>query len=164
MNSRRGYGTVYSVSDICYVFQGLPHAHILVILHADDSPKSPDDWNDFVQAELPDKKFHPTLFELLSNNQIHGPCKTKPCGKNADRDGKCSKHYPKPFCEESVQAPSGAPQYRRRDKAHGGDDRNSMLVPYNWVLSWRYQCHINVEICSSVSSVKYLYKYVCKVY
>jgi hypothetical protein len=26
----------------------------------------------------------------------------------------------------------------------------------------RYQCHINVEVCSSITAVKYLYKYVCK--
>jgi len=26
----------------------------------------------------------------------------------------------------------------------------------------RYQCHINVEICSSITAVKYLYKYVYK--
>jgi hypothetical protein len=26
----------------------------------------------------------------------------------------------------------------------------------------RYQCHINVEVCSSITVVKYLYKYVCK--
>jgi hypothetical protein len=26
----------------------------------------------------------------------------------------------------------------------------------------RYQCHINVEVCSSITTVKYLYKYVYK--
>jgi hypothetical protein len=26
----------------------------------------------------------------------------------------------------------------------------------------RYQCHINVEVCSSITVVKYLYKYVYK--
>ncbi len=26
----------------------------------------------------------------------------------------------------------------------------------------RYQCHINVEVCSSITAVKYLYKYVYK--
>jgi len=25
-----------------------------------------------------------------------------------------------------------------------------------------YQCHINVEVCSSITAVKYLYKYVYK--
>ena len=36
------------------------------------------------------------------------------------------------------------------------------MVPYNPYLMLKYNCHINVEICSSVKSVKYLYKYVYK--
>ena len=36
------------------------------------------------------------------------------------------------------------------------------MVPYNPYLCLKYNAHINVEICSSVSSVKYLYKYVFK--
>jgi hypothetical protein len=33
---------------------------------------------------------------------------------------------------------------------------------YNPYLTMRYQCHINVEVCSSITTVKYLYKYVYK--
>lgn len=39
---------------------------------------------------------------------------------------------------------------------------NQWVVPYNRTLLLKYQCHINTEICSSVSSVKYLYKYCFK--
>ncbi|KAF7839557.1 DNA helicase PIF1, ATP-dependent [Senna tora] len=39
---------------------------------------------------------------------------------------------------------------------------NSWVVPYNPWLLLKYNCHINVEICSSVMSVKYLYKYIHK--
>ena len=99
---------------------------------------------------------------LLSKNHKHGPCKQKPCGKTLKPDGRCSKHFPKPWREADTLGPNGSPEYKRRDAAHGGNDMNSMLVAYNWVLSWRYRCHLNVEICSSISSVKYLYKYVCK--
>jgi hypothetical protein len=35
-------------------------------------------------------------------------------------------------------------------------------VPYNPFLLRKYQCHINVEVCSSVRACKYLYKYVYK--
>jgi hypothetical protein len=35
-------------------------------------------------------------------------------------------------------------------------------VPYNPFLSKKYNAHINVEVCSSISAVKYLYKYVYK--
>jgi hypothetical protein len=39
---------------------------------------------------------------------------------------------------------------------------NHWVVPYNLYLTMRYQCHINVEVCSSITAVKYLYKYVYK--
>jgi hypothetical protein len=39
---------------------------------------------------------------------------------------------------------------------------NRWVVPYNPYLTMRYKCHINVEVCSSITAVKYLYKYVYK--
>ena len=36
------------------------------------------------------------------------------------------------------------------------------MVPYNQLLSLRYNCHINVEKCTSAKASKYLYKYVTK--
>jgi hypothetical protein len=39
---------------------------------------------------------------------------------------------------------------------------NWWIVPYNLHLTTKYHTHINMEICSSISVVKYLYKYVYK--
>ena len=39
---------------------------------------------------------------------------------------------------------------------------NGDVVPYNPYLTKRYGCHINVEIVTSLKSVKYLFKYVHK--
>jgi hypothetical protein len=39
---------------------------------------------------------------------------------------------------------------------------NRWVVPYNPYLSLFFNCHINVEVCTSVAAVKYLYKYVYK--
>jgi hypothetical protein len=39
---------------------------------------------------------------------------------------------------------------------------NRSIVSYNFHLVTKYHTHINVEICSSISAVKYLYKYVYK--
>ena len=39
---------------------------------------------------------------------------------------------------------------------------NSWVIPYNPYMLLKYDCHINVEICHSIESVKYLNKYVYK--
>ncbi|KAL5569790.1 hypothetical protein UlMin_026365 [Ulmus minor] len=39
---------------------------------------------------------------------------------------------------------------------------NQWVVPYNPYLLEKFNCHINVEICSTVKAVKYLYKYIYK--
>jgi hypothetical protein len=41
---------------------------------------------------------------------------------------------------------------------------NSWVVPYNPYLTLKYNAHINLELCSTVKSVKYLYKYMYKGY
>ena len=39
---------------------------------------------------------------------------------------------------------------------------NQSIVPYNAGLLLEFECHLNVEVCSTVKSVQYLYKYVYK--
>lgn len=39
---------------------------------------------------------------------------------------------------------------------------NRWVVPYNLFLAAKYKAHINVEICSMINSIKYVYKYVYK--
>ena len=39
---------------------------------------------------------------------------------------------------------------------------NRAIVPYNAGLLLEFECHLNVEVCSTVKSVQYLYKYVYK--
>lgn len=104
---------------------------------------------------------------------IHGPCgqlnPTAPCMKN----GRCSKKYPHDFSEETVtndSVESGYPEYRRRRPANAHFRRerdnltidNRWVVPHNLYLAAKYDAHVNVEICSSVNSIKYIYKYVYK--
>jgi hypothetical protein len=57
--------------------------------------------------------------------------------------------------------------YRRRDDGQVVEVRNTKLdnrwvVPFNPTLLMLYNCHINVDICSSIKAVKYLYKYIYK--
>ncbi|KAI5391538.1 hypothetical protein KIW84_076377 [Lathyrus oleraceus] len=83
------------------------------------------------------------------------------------KDGHCKKRYPKQFLDETRQGTDSYPEYRIRfdESVSLGKDRsvdNRWVVPYNPWLLLKYDCHINVEICSSIKSIKYLYKYVYK--
>ncbi|XP_070555422.1 uncharacterized protein [Ptychodera flava] len=140
---------------------------MLIILHPSSKPKSPSDYDKFVSAEIPDPDSLPVLHQVVTSHMIHGPCgqinKSSPCMNN----GQCTKKFPKEFSQCTVANPDGYPVYRRRDQniqieKHGAILDNRWVVPYNPYLSAKYQAHINVEICSSVTAVKYLYKYVYK--
>ena len=81
------------------------------------------------------------------------------------RDGSCSKQFPKKFSGTTSSTKDGYPLYRRRENSRTvevGDIDNRWVVPYNPYLLLKFNGHINVEICSTVSAVKYLYKYVYK--
>ena len=129
--------------------------------------KSLDDFDKYISAELPDKKKYPELHKLVCKHMMHGPCgvlnKNCPCMV----DGECRFQYPRQFSESTQQGKDSYPIYRRREDGQKVKVRNEWLdnrwvVPYNPVLLMRYNCHINVEICCSIKSVKYLYKYIYK--
>lgn len=82
--------------------------------------------------------------------------------------GRCTKQYPKQFQEVTSIQNDGYPIYRRRNDGkfftnHRGDRfDNTHIVPYNLTLATEFDCHINVEICSSIKAIKYIYKYILK--
>lgn len=39
---------------------------------------------------------------------------------------------------------------------------NTRVVPYNPYLLAMFDCHVNVEVCSAIKAIKYLYKYMYK--
>ena len=156
------------VHSIEFQKRGLPHCHLLLWIEEEDKPRCSDDYDKFISAELPCPDTQPELYKIVTSGMIHGPCgvlnQSAPCMK----DGKCSKGYPKEFRERTAQNEDGYPVYRRRDngrvfRTHRGmvlDNR--WVVPYSPYLFMKYNCHINVEVCSTVKAVKYLHKYVFK--
>ncbi|XP_078443457.1 uncharacterized protein LOC144712871 isoform X2 [Wolffia australiana] len=156
-------GRVYVVE---FQKRGLPHAHMLLVLDTPHKPKTPEGIDKTVCAEIPDPS-DKDLFDCVTTHMIHGPCGSANPRSPCMKEGKCSKKFPKEFIDSTQVNNDGYPLYRRRNNgqfiqkgSHVIDNR--WLVPYNKYLCKAFNCHINLEICSSVQSVKYLYKYVYK--
>lgn len=144
--------------------RGLPHCHMLLVLQDDAKFHEPVDIDNLVCAELPNPEEFPRLNEVVLRTMIHGPCGNRNMNSPCMVEGKCTKGFPKEFCEETIMNSDGYPKYQRRDTGsrakgvHQVDNRD--VVPYNKHLLLKYDAHINVEICSSIRSIKYLFKYV----
>ena len=54
--------------------RGLPHAHILLILHDEDKPRTTDAYDHLVSAEIPDIERQPLLHAIITSHNLHGPC------------------------------------------------------------------------------------------
>ncbi|XP_008482471.2 uncharacterized protein LOC103519163 [Diaphorina citri] len=157
----------------CYMYtvewqkRGLPHVHILLWLQNRITPSQIDN---VISAEIPDPQADPVLHDIVKSTMIHGPCgvlnRNSPCMTG----GSCSKRYPRPLSKFTQTADDGYPQYRRLSPSEGGhivnikgiEIDNRWVVPYNPVLSRTFSAHINVELCNSVQSIKYICKYVNK--
>jgi hypothetical protein len=147
--------------------RGLPHAHLCIILRDEDKPRTRDIIDQMVCAELPNQETEARLFEIVKRNMIHGPCGDLNPNSVCMIDGKCNKGYPKDYEETTRENVDGYPRYRRRFDGKKFNVRKSSIdnrwvVPYNRYLLLKYNCHINVEICASIKSIKYLFKYVYK--
>ncbi|KAG3056940.1 hypothetical protein PI125_g25478 [Phytophthora idaei] len=165
----RVHARIYAVE---FQKRGLPHTHILVILAEEDKPRTRQIIDNMMSAELPDKEKNPQLYETVTTCMIHGPCGAAYPNAVCMKDGKCTKSFPKPLSEVTKGNVAEYPVYRRRRRAAGvvlingkeydNETINQWVVPYNPYISQKYNCHINVEVCTAIAAVKYLYKYVYK--
>ncbi|CAF1146398.1 unnamed protein product, partial [Brachionus calyciflorus] len=151
----RTIGQIYVIE---FQKRGLPHAHILLILHPEDKITNSKQVDLTVSAEIQSKEKYPHLHEIVKKCMMHGPCGESNPNSPCMVDGKCSKKFPKEFCEETILENNTYPVYKRS----ASNPDNKWVVPYNPYLSTKYNCHINVEVCNFITAVKYLFKYVYK--
>ncbi|XP_004301602.1 PREDICTED: uncharacterized protein LOC101297157 [Fragaria vesca subsp. vesca] len=159
---------IADVATIEFQKRGLPHSHMLFWLAENNKCYSAADIDSIISAELPDKQVNPTLYDIVNQFMIHGPCGVlnpkAPCMK----ENKRKKSFPKEYTKNTFFAANAFPMYMRRD-----DDskfvmkknvtvENHFVVPYNAELLLRYHAHINVESCSQSTLIKYLFKYISK--
>src|SRR5579859_7255278 len=158
--------TVANIFVVEFQKRGLPHAHILLIMNQDDKIRDVEGIDNIICVEIPNRNVDPDLYNVVTTNMMHGPCgvthPNSPCMKGGP---KCTKKFPKNFCNETMAHEDGYPIYRRREKINGEERKvkvrgvwldNRWVVPYNPYLSKRYKAHLNVELCSSIGAFKYL--------
>lgn len=123
--------------------------------------------DNFISAEIPDSAEDPELYVLVREHMMHGPCGIEHSNSPCMIDYKCSKHFPKKYCEQTTVDDDGYPRYRRRNNGRTIEKSkvaldNGYVVLYSKTLLKQYQAHINVEWCNQSGAVKYLFKYINK--
>jgi hypothetical protein len=81
----------------------------LIILDQAHKPRTPDDYDKIVCAEVPDKNLNPRLYDTIITNMMHGPCNER-C---LDEHGKCTKRYPRDLCAATTNSNGSYPIYKR---------------------------------------------------
>jgi hypothetical protein len=123
---------------------------ILIILSRDNKIQTPGEVDQFVVAEIPpdpndpeitnEEKIHwQKLQDIVLGQMVHGPC-----GDHCIKNNKCSKEFPKEFCNETaLNSETNYAQYQRRSPNNnegtvsvqtGQRNRiidNRWIVPYN---------------------------------
>ena len=143
--------------------RGLPHMHLIVFFAHGDKIRSPEDFKNMVRADIPDLELEPELHKIVTQTMLHD------CNSKCKVDGKCSKCFPKPFNEVASMSERSYASYCRPNNGRTFVKTqsnciftNQDVVPYCPYFSLRYECHINVEVCISVRSIKYIHKYIYK--
>ncbi|XP_074299256.1 uncharacterized protein LOC141630318 [Silene latifolia] len=150
--------------------RGLPQVHFLIILKDGYRLKCPADFDKFVSAEIPSMA-NPSLRKSVLKHIMHGPCgnlnPTCSYMKHPNTLRHCKFNYPKPYTSDTIINVSGYLDYRRRNtretvvvRKHNMDNR--WVIPYNPYLLALFDCHLKVEVCSTMHAMKYLYKYIYK--
>ncbi|XP_062080988.1 uncharacterized protein LOC133785788 [Humulus lupulus] len=108
------------------------------------------------------------LHNAIVKHMMHGSCGVlNPSNVCMKGNRGCKSNYPKNYASTTTVGNDCFPIYRRSNngmtmKVRGQNLDNRWVVPYNLYLLATFDSHINVEICSTIKAVKYLYKYIYK--
>jgi hypothetical protein len=79
--------------------RGLPHEHILLIMHSRSKLTNSNAYDKHICAEISDKDKYHVLHELVIKHMLHGPCGVLNRKCPGMVDGACQFQYPRQFCE-----------------------------------------------------------------
>ncbi|XP_026383265.1 uncharacterized protein LOC113278718 [Papaver somniferum] len=122
-------GAIYTVE---FQKRGLPHAHILLWLKPEDKPKTATHVDSIIQDEFPDPEKDRVGYDAVCQYMLHGPCGAVKPNSPCMHHKKCSKKYPKKFCDKKSVDEKGYPVYRRQQMNCGfekeGSDRVTAIL------------------------------------
>nr|GEW41475.1 hypothetical protein [Tanacetum cinerariifolium] len=129
--------------------------------------QTPNEIDDIILVEMPSPTADPDRYKVVTDYMLHGPCGKDARNAACTNDGKCSKHFPKPFLAETFLDEDGYPHYYQRDnkvtfKKGKFMYDNKHVVPHNHYMLLKYKAHINVEWRNRSRAIKYLFKYLNK--
>lgn len=108
-----------STSTVVYTIEfqkrGLPHVHIVLWLPEPDKCTTPDQIDEIICAEIPDKEIDLIGYNTVSQFMVHGPCGDANPRCACMQKGVCTKHFLKPFHNETIIDNNGYVLYKRRD-------------------------------------------------
>ncbi len=105
--------TVGHTWSVEYQKRGLPHIHIIVILDKTAEPKTIKGYDEFIRAEIPNKNADKDLYDLVTKLMIHKNCQRNTERPRVQKNGSCSKHFPKPFNKKTTKNSDGYALHRR---------------------------------------------------
>ena len=146
--------------------RGPPHTHVLIWI--ENFNLTPTEIDKIICAEIPPE--NSPLHEKVMRLMVHGPCGSLNPQAKCMKNGVCTKGYPKPYMEATTFVDDDYPSYRRRSPEHGGRTftkmhkgtpwrvTNANIIPYSPYFVQKYNCHVNLECCASIKSMKYIFK------
>jgi Helitron helicase-like domain at N-terminus len=164
---------VYTVK---YQKHGLPHFHLLLFLDykapSYEGFLFPRYVDNIILAKLPSPEIDPdgSLTKIVKGCILYRKCSQEDPSALCTRNNLCKKGFSKPYQEATYTKTSRYLLYHRRQdtpyiinsQQHLSENLNRQVIPYNPYLIRRFNCHINIELVSSVKAIRYIFKYIYK--
>lgn len=128
--------------------RGLPHCHLIFW---QERKIQPDEIDTVIVSELPNQQNDPILYDIVTKNMVHGPCREHNLTASCMKNGICTKKYHRRFVNDTPTGEDGYPVNRRRDVENGG---NKIIFAMPSVTERAVCCH--TFILSTIGTIKIL--------
>ncbi|KAJ0871427.1 putative helitron helicase-like domain-containing protein [Helianthus annuus] len=151
--------------------RGLPHCHLLLWVDEAHKIKNAAQLDAYIAAEIPDPIKEPTLYTIVIDSMIHGPCSIAKPNSPCMALGSCKKNFPKDYEPVTRFDDNGYARYKRHQSTHSVQKNgisldNGYVVPYNLSHPNRWRNHRGAALseidCPEVSITTIFTKYLKK--